>query len=368
MSAMKKNATKKKPSGAARARTGSVKPPTKIKYAIPAIETTALEESLEPVDAKERLKPKNKKEKTRRPLVMPGYFTFTAEVWRVLWEFKSTFWRLVLVYAVLSGLFVGLASQAVYAQLSELIRETGGEILSGNIAKVGEASELMLAGLTGGLNPEIGEAQQFFGGMLVILIWLTTVWLLRALLAGHSPRLRDGFYNSGAPLVPTFMLSFLFIIQLIPAAIAAIAIAVAMPAGIISGGIVMALFWIIALLLILLSLYWITSTFIALIIVTLPGMYPMKALNTARELVAGRRLRIILRMLWMAVLSTCFWVVVMVPIILLDAWVKGWWQAIEWLPVVPVALLLMGSVTLIWIASYSYLLYRKVVDDGSQTT
>jgi hypothetical protein len=55
----------------------------------------------------------------------------------------------------------------------------------------------------------------------------------------------------------------------------------------------------------------------------------------------------------------------MVPIILLDTWIKGMLPAIEWLPVVPVALLVMSTLTVVWVASYVYILYRKVVDDDA---
>jgi hypothetical protein len=56
----------------------------------------------------------------------------------------------------------------------------------------------------------------------------------------------------------------------------------------------------------------------------------------------------------------------MVPVILFDAWLKGVLPALEWLPLVPVALLALSSLTVIWAASYVYLLYRKVVDDDAK--
>lgn len=366
MSAAKKNVPKKRPAAASRASNGKVKrQTTKKQYVLPPVETTALEESLEPGGPGKKSR-RERKKLPRRPLVLPGYVAFTREVWRTIWEYKSTFWRLVVVYALLSGLFAGFASQSVYTQLSGLLREAGGEVLGGNTAKLGEVGELLLTGLTGVANPEVSEAQQFIGGLLVLVIWLTTVWLLRAFLAGHTPRLRDGFYNSGSPLVPTLLLSFVLIAQLIPAAIAAIAISTALPTGLISGGIIMVLFWIVALLLMVLSLYWVTSTFIALIVVTLPGMYPGEALKSARDLVSGRRLRIVLRMVWLLFVSMAVWALVMIPIILLDAALKGFLPAIEWLPIVPVAFLFVSSLTVVWTASYTYLLYRKVVDDDGK--
>jgi hypothetical protein len=125
------------------------------------------------------------------------------------------------------------------------------------------------------------------------------------------------------------------------------------------------LFWVAAALLVLLSLYWITSTMIALVIVTLPGMYPLRAIRTAGDLLIGRRLRVMFRIVWLAVVTTIIWALVMMPVILIDAWLKGVFPAISWLPVVPVMLLIMGTITVVWMSSYVYLFYRRIVDDGA---
>ena len=57
-----------------------------------------------------------------------------------------------------------------------------------------------------------------------------------------------------------------------------------------------------------------------------------------------------------------FWIVIMIPVILLDMGLKSLWPAIEWLPIVPVAAVLMAAASTVWVAAYVYLLYRKVVD------
>lgn len=300
-----------------------------------------------------------------RPLELPGYLGFTIEVWRTLWRYRATFSVLIAMYAVLSGALVGLASQSMYSQLSELLRSTGGEIFQGNAGKVGEAGILLVTGLSGGINANLTEAQQLMSIILILFTWLTTVWLLRAFLAGHTPRFRDGLYNSGAPVVPTFLLSLLLLVQLIPAAIAAIGISAATPTGLINQGIEAMLFWTVVLLLMVLSVYFITGTLFALIVVTLPGMYPLRALKTANELVIGRRVRIMLRILWVGATILVALALTLIPIILFDAWLKGMFPAIEWLPIVPVALLLASSASVVWLATYIYLLYRKVVDDDS---
>jgi hypothetical protein len=46
------------------------------------------------------------------------------------------------------------------------------------------------------------------------MAWLTTVWLLRNILAGHKIKLRDGIYGSGSPILPTFLVSLILIVDL----------------------------------------------------------------------------------------------------------------------------------------------------------
>ncbi len=302
-----------------------------------------------------------------RPLELPGYMAFGAEVWRTLWRHKVTFGLLIGTYATTGGMLVGLASQSTYTQLGELLRTTGGDVFNGNFGRLGEAGLLLIAGLSGGLNPNISETQQLLAGLLVVMVWLTTVWLLRAFLAGNRPNLRDGLYNAGAPIIPTILVSLFLIVQLIPAALVPIGLyaALATDAELLSGGVEAMLFWAVASLLLLLSLYWITSTLIALVIVTLPGMYPLKAVKTAGDLVRGRRSRILRRIAWLLVITALIFTLFMVYIIMFDAWLKGLLPALEWLPIVPVSLAIVSSSTVVWMASYVYLLYRKVVDNDA---
>jgi hypothetical protein len=300
-----------------------------------------------------------------RSLRLPGYWSFTISVGRMLLRYKKLFLGLALVYAVLSVLLVGVASQDTYTDLGETIRETSGEAFAGDWGKLGEAGAVLASAAAGALNTTPTDLQQLFIILLSLLVWLTSVWLLRSLLAGQQPKLRDGLYNAGAPFVSTFLITVLLVAQLLPVALAALGFGAATASGLLDGGVEAMVFWVAALLLCALSLYWISSTAIALIVVTLPGMYPMRAIRTAGDLVIGRRIRILLRLLWLMFVTLLAWGAIMIPIILFDAWLKGVWEAISWLPVVPVALLVMGSVTIVWSSSYVYLLYRKVVDDDA---
>lgn len=301
-----------------------------------------------------------------RSLNMPGYFAFTHYVNKTLWNNKKVFLYMILAYAILTIAITNLSSEDLYAQMRETVNESGTEMFEGFWGEIGKAGLLLIGGVTGAYNEApAGTSAQIYATIIGLLVWLTTVWLLRAILAGRTPKMRDGLYNAGSPIIPTFLVASVIVLQMLPLALALFGYNSAVSSGLLEGGVEAMMFWSVATLLVILSLYWITSTLIALVVVTLPGMYPMQALRTAGDLVVGRRLRILLRMLWMLVAVVLSWIVIVIPVILFDSWLKSVWQAIAWLPLVPVTLLVVGSVTIVWIASYVYLLYRKVVEDDA---
>lgn len=298
-----------------------------------------------------------------RPLVLPGNIAFTNEVNRTLWKYKNTFLLLSFVYVLLYALLVGVQSQDTYTTLTDTLKDTGGEALSGNWGAIGQAGLLFVTIASSGVSSDATEAQQIFSVLIFLMAWLSTVWLLRNLLAGHKVKLRDGLYNSGAPLLAMLCVTVFIAIQLIPVAVATIGYSAATTSGLIdAGGAGAMLFWLAAGLLSVLSLYWITSSLFAMIIVTLPGMYPYRAIRTAGDIMIGRRVTLLLRWLWMVLMVILAWIIVMLPIILIDMGLKALWPAITWLPIVPVAVLIMAGLSTVWFSAYVYLLYRKVVD------
>lgn len=300
-----------------------------------------------------------------RSLELPGYWKFTASVMALLWKNKRLFGMLTGLYVLLTALLVGVASESAYQQTVTAVKETGGDFVTGGLGGLEQAGAVFLTTVTGGSSASADASQQIYGGLIGLLVWLTTVWLLRALLAGQKPRLRDGMYNAGAPLVSTFLVSLVLAVQLLPLALVGIAFGAASASGLLNGGVEAMLFWVAAALLVSLSLYWVTGTFMALVVVTLPGMYPMVALRTAGDLVVGRRLRLLARLAWALVWLALGWAVIMIPLIMFDTWLKAAAPGMAWLPLVPVALLLFGAVSVVMMAAYIYLLYRKVVEDDA---
>ena len=301
----------------------------------------------------------------KRSLRLPGYWAFTNQVRAMLWKHKMLFGGLMLAYFLMALAIGGFGQQDTYKTLSDSLSQTGGELFQGNWGQVGQAGILLATSVTTGLTPNVTQAQSVLGGLAVFFTWLATVWALRNVMADRIVKVREAIYSSGSPVIPTMLVALVTVIQLLPLAIAVLIYNAAIYSELISGGVEEMLLWAVLMLLTVLTLYWITSTIIALVVVTLPGMYPFQALRTAGDLVVGRRLRILLRLIWLAVLTIIIWAVLVIPIILGDAWMKKTWPVIEWLPTVPVAILLMSSISVVWIAAYIYMLYRKVVDDDA---
>ncbi|MEI6054191.1 MAG: hypothetical protein WCQ49_02355 [Candidatus Saccharibacteria bacterium] len=300
-----------------------------------------------------------------RSFELPGYIKFTKSVAKLVWENRKIFLTLTLVYAVLMALVTGMASQDIYSSLVDTIKTTSTDTITGFWGEIGKAGLLFVSTATGGLNGSLSDVEQVFSIIIILMVWMSSIWLLRNILAGHKVKLRDGLYNSSAPIISTFVVVLLLMIQLLPLAVAIIGYSAASSTGLLKSGVESMLFWFAAGSLSLISLYFITSTIFALIIVTLPGIYPFKAIEIAGDLVIGRRLRILLRLLWLAATVVIFWAITVIPLILFDGWIKVIFAAINWLPIIPVYILLLSPLTIIWVSSYIYLLYRKAVDDES---
>jgi hypothetical protein len=375
MSAVRKSSTTKK---SATKKSTARRPRTPVKV------TTVVEASVvAPLSRFQRLKARLANFRARRPhrsfrrtyrrdytrsLTIPGYWAFTRDVQATLWRSRKLFLSVAAIYAILTATLVSLASEDAYQQIRQAIDSTSGGAFNGAWGQISKAGLLLAAGATGNFGSAQADTQgqsQIYAVFIGLLVWLTTVWLLRVLLTGRTPRMRDGLYNAGAPIVPTFMVSLVIVVQLLPVAFAVFAYNAAAASGLLDGGVEAMLFWSVAGLLTLLSLYWVTSTIMALVIVTLPGMYPMQALRTAGDLVIGRRVRILLRLLWMLGIVAVTWIVIAIPVILFDGWMKSAWAAGATLPLVPMTLLLLSALSVVWMASYVYLLYRKVVEDDA---
>lgn len=300
-----------------------------------------------------------------RSLSLPGYIAFTHHVTRTVLGYRKVFVWLIICYALIMVALGGVTDQSAYTQISDLLKESSQTLLDGGVDQLGQAGLLLAATVWGG-GGSLSPDQQVYLMFTLLMIWLTTVWLLRELLLGRRPKLRDGLYNAGAPIIATLLVALVLLVQLLPLGLMALAYSGLTSVGLATESFGAMLFWTVTAMVAALVLYWVTSTLIAMVVVTLPGMYPLRAVRIASDLVLGRRVRILYRWLWAALVLLVSWVVVMIPIILLDGWIKGIWSQLQGIPLVPFVVALLSAASTVWFAAYVYLLYRKVVDDDAK--
>ncbi len=288
-----------------------------------------------------------------RQLALPGYVAFTAQTIRLLKDHRRVFISLILTFSILTILLGGLSAQNTYDVLGDAFSETD--------TAVDGATRIGTLALSLATASPSSEVQQVYVGFMVVMVWLATVWLLREFMAGRLPKFRDALYSAGAPLIASVVLVLVMLVQLIPAGIVALAYTALSQVGLIDGGLGAMLFFCISALVLALTLFWLTTTFFALVIVTLPGMYPWRAMRSAADIVIGRRLRILYRLLWLLASILLLWALVLLPTVALDQWLRSmidWWGSV---PFVSIITVVMGTITTVWASAYVYHLYRKVV-------
>jgi hypothetical protein len=259
-------------------------------------------------------------------------------------------WLMVL-YSIVTYLLVGGVSQVDYAQLKQQASP-----IAGGLDAITRAAAYFGATLTGGLTQSPSDLQRFMSGFLLLLFWLVTIWAVRMMSAGKPVKVRQAFYNGPTPLISTVCVLLVMATQLIPAALGLFALTVAFTQDWINSAVEGLAFGTAAALTCLLSLYWLSGSVIATAIVALPGMYPLQSLADARALTMGKRWVIALRIVAMLVIQLLLWAVILLPTFMLDAWLD-----LNWLPLVPIMVQVMGGVSVIFSSIYIYKLYRSLL-------
>jgi hypothetical protein len=277
-----------------------------------------------------------------------------ARNWRI-------FVPLIIGAVLINALLVGLMSSATYVALQDAISAAD---TASNLSVVSRAWLLFVStATTGGLSTGLTEVQTVFAILIFIIIWLATIYLVRQIRAGNAPKLRDGLYNALAPFLSTLMVVLVIFIFLIPLFIALITYSAALTTGFLDTPFYAFAYFVFAALLVLFTLYLLPAGLMALVAVTTQGIYPMTALGLCLELVSSRRIRLVTRILTVALAIVICWALVLLPIILIDLGLNSVWD--WWLPVplVPITLAAMTVFSFIYLATYSYNLYRVYLDD-----
>lgn len=300
---------------------------------------------------------------------LSGVICLTKKTAQLLWHNRKVFLCLAIVYVLAVVLMLNVMSESSYSSI-KIALDNNLNSISGIFGKVFIAGTLSLSALSGGLSTsssDSGGATQLYSFIITIITWLCIVWMLRNILAKRKFKLRDALYNCCAPLIPTLLVGIIFMLELIPIVISVIIYTSAVETSFIyqiAGAIFVSA---VCLALIALSIYWMIGTLFSLAVVALPGMYPIKAIKTGSSIVSGRRVQLIGRIAWLAFTVVIAWLIILIPLILLDSAVKNAWSTIAWLPFIPFVAVVLSAITAIWVSTYIYLLYREAVDGKSSS-
>lgn len=157
-----------------------------------------------------------------------------------------------------------------------------------------------------------------FGILTFLLIWLAALFFARHLMAGHDVKFRDGIYNAMTPLVSTLMIYLVLAVECIPIALVVIGYSAAIETELFSNMFYGSLFVIFAVVMTVISLWLLSQTAMALIAVTTPGTYPGEALRKTYEIMKGWRMKLVIKMLVLALVFFVFMVGIMTPFVIIS--------------------------------------------------
>lgn len=301
--------------------------------------------------------PKHLSPATQQIVALPRTLALVRSAARLLGKNRGLFGRGFLLAWAAVMVAAGLAQQAEYADLSAATREAV-SVIPGSAAQVAMSIGILLSSVLAGTTAaSLSDMQQFYRFSLFVLAWLVTVWLVRHVHTGKSVSVRDGLYNAGAPLISTLLVLGFGILQLVPLALLVSVFATVLATGAGNAALITVTMLFASLLLSALTLYWLSSTALALMVVTIPGTYPLAALRTARTISAGVRLSILLRIAAGLVVALLAAIAGLLPFILLDAVF-----AIELSFVIIAVLEALAVLGVMFMATYLYLLYRSIID------
>lgn len=302
------------------------------------------------------------REDYRRETPAPSIMEHAVETFKVILQNWKLFLPLLVIAVLLYIAFAGMMNEASYVKLQDAIDQMSRQVSGREIGGIAKAGALLMAAITSeGLMGGSSQLTLVVGALVFLIVWLTTIFFLRQRLAGQQIKVRDGLYNAMAPLLSTLVILAIVLAECVPIFFLMIVYVAAVKTGFLAMPFYALLFLGFAILMLTLSFYLLSSSLMALVAVSAPGLYPMEALKAATDLMRNRKMKLVLRILALMVVLIVLWAVVMLPIIGFDLWMKTFaWTA--GIPLVPICLIVMICFTEIYVAAYLYLYYRWLLE------
>lgn len=275
---------------------------------------------------------------------LPSWWRLIQKSLRLMAVNKKQLLIFFIIFAVLNILLVrGIESTLDVSGIEEIMNE----VVDKDTASL--ATGFTALGLLLGSSSSVAEVTQLYQLILMTIATLSIIWLYRQQQAGNKVSLRMALYRGMYPLIPFILVLLVIGLQMLPALAGNFLFQTVLRADLIVNTLELVLWVLIFVSTLLLSLYMITSSSVALFVVTLPEMTPMKALREARELVRYRRLAIIGRILGLLLTLVATLFVVVLPVIFFAPLVAEW---------------LFFSLTVMavpFVVGYGFSLYRELL-------
>ena len=291
-----------------------------------------------------------------RQINISGYGRFVTEVWRTVRDNWLIYLKITLLMALAIIAVVGVSNaHSNYVDTREAMEKVD---LHPLLKQAGLVTQAIITSLT--VTDANRQAATF---IIVAVAWLSLIFIARRVYNGNQLRLRDAIYSAGTPLVPMMVLLVAVLVQLLPLALVLISYSAITGAGYINQGIAIENMaaWCVILAVLVLTIYWMVTSLLTLVSVTIPGLYPMRAYYETSIQVAGRRVKILFRILMMFLPLLALWALVLIPTVLLDSILKP-----KTFPVVQLAVSLLAAISCTWVSAYMYVLYRRILDSPEQ--
>lgn len=215
--------------------------------------------------------------------------------------------------------------------------------------------------LLGAMTFAVGEeAAVLIWVLTFLMLWLVALFFVRQITAGKKVKFRDGLYNAMTPLVSILLVFVVLAIQCVPAMLIVIGYSAAVETNLFGNMFYASLFVLFALLVVVLSGFLLSGTMMALVAVSVPGMYPLRALELTHELMIGERVRFVLRMLVLILVLVLIWGVLVGLAMLVNLALYNWW-GVQMAMLVPIMAIVAGCVSVIYVAVYLYLYYKELI-------
>lgn len=207
-----------------------------------------------------------------------------------------------------------------------------------------------------GTNFIFSETNWVFATIVFLAVWLVAIYFARHVVTKKKVSFRDGLFNAMGPLIATFVIFVVAAIECVPVVLTVIAHSAANATGFLAEPFYAGLLFGFDVLMVLITGYLLPSTLVALVAVTAPGIYPIQALKSVSELMMGRKVDLICRLVVLCLVLGLAWVLILFPLVALK------------LPqiVLVVAVMILECFSIIYMATYMYIYYRFLLDFSSE--